>query len=135
MYVTCADSEPQSAFQSSERGGTYVHPRSTVAGFTFRSTTHSTVARFYLIVGSALSVAYEICLSLLLGYGHTSAQVIELGVVNYLWPCLTVLLAIVMNGQKARWMIVPGSMCTLCGIFWVISGDGLEISKIFDRIT
>lgn len=91
--------------------------------------------RAYLIVGSALFVAYEMCLSLSLGYAQNSTQAIELGVVNYLWPCLTVMLAIAMNGQKARWIIVPGSACALFGILWVVSGDGLAVLKIVERVS
>ena len=89
---------------------------------------------FYLIVGSALFVAYEVCLSLALGYASNSNQAIELGVVNYLWPCLTVLLAIVMNGQKARWLIVPGTVLALFGILWVVSGNGLSVDTIIANV-
>lgn len=89
---------------------------------------------FYLIVGTALFVAYEVCLSLALGYASNSNQAIELGVVNYLWPCLTVLLAIVMNGQKARWIIVPGTALALFGIVWVVSGNGLSLSGIVANV-
>ena len=89
---------------------------------------------FYLIVGSALFVAYELCLSLALGYASTRNQAIELGVVNYLWPCLTVLLAIVMNGQKARWLILPGTALALFGIVWVVSGDGLALATLVANV-
>jgi drug/metabolite transporter (DMT)-like permease len=89
---------------------------------------------FYLIVGSALFVAYELCLSLALGYASTRNQAIELGVVNYLWPCLTVLLAIVMNGQKARWLILPGTALALFGIVWVVSGEGLALSTLVANV-
>lgn len=89
---------------------------------------------FYLIVGTALFVAYEVCLSLALGYASNSNQAIELGVVNYLWPCLTVLLAIVMNGQKARWIIVPGTALALFGIVWVVSGNGLSLPAIMANV-
>ena len=89
---------------------------------------------FYLIVGTALFVAYEVCLSLALGYASNSNQAIELGVVNYLWPCLTVLLAIVMNGQKARWIIVPGTVLALFGIVWVVSGNGLSLPAIIANV-
>lgn len=89
---------------------------------------------FYLIVGTALFVAYEVCLSLALGYASNSNQAIELGVVNYLWPCLTVLLAIVMNGQKARWIIVPGTALALFGIVWVVSGNGLSLPAIIANV-
>lgn len=90
---------------------------------------------FYLIAGSALFVAYEVCLSLALGYASNRNQAIELGVVNYLWPCLTVLLAIVMNGQKARWMIVPGTALALFGIVWVVSGDGLSMATVIANVS
>ncbi|MGY2397623.1 aromatic amino acid DMT transporter YddG [Pseudomonas sp. SDO5271_S396] len=88
----------------------------------------------YLILGSALFVAYEVCLSLALGYASNRNQAIELGVVNYLWPCLTVLLAMVMNGQRARWMIVPGTLLALFGILWVVSGDGLSVATILANV-
>ncbi|MGY2374609.1 aromatic amino acid DMT transporter YddG [Pseudomonas sp. SDO524_S393] len=88
----------------------------------------------YLILGSALFVAYEVCLSLALGYASNRNQAIELGVVNYLWPCLTVLLAMVMNGQRARWMIVPGTVLALFGILWVVSGDGLSVATILANV-
>ena len=90
---------------------------------------------FYLIMGSALFVAYEVCLSLALGYASNRNQAIELGVVNYLWPCLTVLLAIVMNGQKARWMIVPGTALALFGILWVVSGNGLSLATVVTHVS
>ena len=90
---------------------------------------------FYLVVGSALFVAYELCLSLALGYASNRNQAIELGVVNYLWPCLTVLLAIVMNGQKARWLILPGTALALFGIVWVVSGDGLALATLVANVS
>ncbi|SQJ23638.1 inner membrane protein YddG [Salmonella enterica subsp. enterica serovar Heidelberg] len=54
----------------------------------------------YLIAGSVLFVSYEICLALSLGYAATRHQAIEVGMVNYLWPSLTILFAILFNGQK-----------------------------------
>lgn len=86
-------------------------------------------SRLYLVVGSALFVAYEICLSLALGFALNSNQAIQVGVVNYLWPSLTVLLAIVMNRQTVRWFIVPGTALALSGIFWVVSTDGLSLQS------
>ncbi|QXI25519.1 aromatic amino acid DMT transporter YddG [Pseudomonas vanderleydeniana] len=88
----------------------------------------------YLILGTALFVAYEVCLSLSLGFAISNTQAIQLGVVNYLWPCMTVLLAIVMNGQRARWIIVPGSILALFGIVWVVSGNSLSLPSIAANI-
>lgn len=93
------------------------------------------VPRVYLFWGSALFVAYEICLSLALGFANDANQAIEVMVLNYLWPCLTVVLAIFMNGQRARWLIVPGSILALSGIVWVISADGLSLSRILANVS
>ncbi|CUI51533.1 Aromatic amino acid exporter YddG [Achromobacter xylosoxidans] len=80
--------------------------------------------RSYLVSGSILFVAYEICLSLSLGFAANRGQAIELGIVNYLWPCFTVVLAILINGQRASAWVVPGIALSLCGIVWVVGGDG-----------
>lgn len=80
--------------------------------------------RLYLILGSLLFVSYEICLSLSLGYANTRLQAIEVGIINYLWPCFTVLMALVFNGQKAKWWLLPGLLLSLFGIGWIMSGEG-----------
>lgn len=80
--------------------------------------------RPYLILGSLLFVSYEICLSLSLGYANTRLQAIEVGMINYLWPCFTVLMALVCNGQKAKWWLLPGLLLSLFGIGWIMSGEG-----------
>ncbi|WP_397449970.1 aromatic amino acid DMT transporter YddG [Pseudomonas sp. NA-150] len=89
----------------------------------------------YLIVGSVLFVSYEICMVISLGFANDRTQAIEISVVNYLWPCLTVLLAMVMNGQRARLIIVPGTAIALFGISWVVSGNGLSVSHILDNLS
>lgn len=80
--------------------------------------------RPYLLLGSLLFVSYEICLSLSLGYANTRLQAIEVGMINYLWPCFTVLMALVFNGQKAKWWLLPGLLLSLFGIGWIMSGEG-----------
>ncbi|MBK5000973.1 drug/metabolite DMT transporter permease [Pseudomonas sp. S31] len=91
-------------------------------------------SRFYLVTGSLLFVTYEICLCLALGFAVSRTQSIQLGVVNYLWPSLTVLLAIFMNRQPARWIIVPGTAIALLGILWVVSTDGVSLASIASNV-
>ena len=54
----------------------------------------------YLIAGSLLFVSYEICLALSLGYAATRSQAIEVGMVNYLWPSLTIVLPFCLTGRN-----------------------------------
>ncbi|WP_127959570.1 aromatic amino acid DMT transporter YddG [Serratia microhaemolytica] len=78
----------------------------------------------YLLLGGALFVLYEICLSLSLGYANNRLQAIELGMINYLWPCFTILLALLFNQQRARWWVVPGLLISLLGVGWIMNGTG-----------
>ncbi len=83
-----------------------------------------TFPRLYLIFGGILFASYEICLALALGYANDRAQAIEIGMVNYLWPSFTILMAVVLNGEKANGWIVPGLLLCLYGIGWIMGGEG-----------
>lgn len=79
--------------------------------------------RPYLLWGSVLFVAYELCLALSIGYAGTARQAIEVGMVNYLWPTFTIVAAILFNGQKSNFLIVPGVLLSVAGICWVLGGE------------
>lgn len=89
----------------------------------------------YLIAGSVLFVSYEICLALSLGNASTRHQAIEVGMVNYLWPSLTIVFAILFNGQKSSLWVVPGLLIALFGVSWVLGGEqGLHVDEIASNI-
>lgn len=89
----------------------------------------------YLIAGSVLFVSYERCLALSLGYASTRHQAIEVGMVNYLWPSLTIVFAILFNGQKSSLWVVPGLLIALFGVSWVLGGEqGLHVDEIVSNI-
>jgi drug/metabolite transporter (DMT)-like permease len=78
----------------------------------------------YLVIGSVLFVCYELCLSLSLGFTHSGRQAIEVGMVNYLWPSMTILLAVIVNRQKTSPLIIPGVVLAIIGIGRVLGGNG-----------
>lgn len=89
----------------------------------------------YLIAGSVLFVSYEICLALSLGYASNRHQAIEVGMVNYLWPSLTIVFAIVFNGQKTNFWVIPGLLISLLGVAWVLGGEqGLHLDEIISNV-
>lgn len=89
------------------------------------------ISRRYLLAGSLLFVSYEMCLALALGLAATRQQAIEVGMVNYLWPSLTILFAILFNGQKSRWPVLPGLLLSAAGVVWVLGGSGgLDIDQM-----
>lgn len=77
----------------------------------------------YLWLGGALFVSYEICLAISIGLAHNRPQALELGMINYLWPSLTIVFAIPFNQQRFRWWLWPGLALAVGGIVWVLKGD------------
>lgn len=93
------------------------------------------MSRRYLLWGSVLFVSYELCLSLSIGYANTGQQAIEVGMVNYLWPTFTMVAAILFNGQRANWLVVPGLLVSLAGIGWVLGGErGVDLAGMLENV-
>lgn len=91
--------------------------------------------RPYLLWGSLLFVAYELCLALSIGYASNARQAIEVGMVNYLWPTFTIVAAILFNGQRTNALIVPGFALSIAGICWVLGGDqGLDAAGMLHNV-
>lgn len=92
--------------------------------------------RQYLIWGSLLFVSYEICLALSIGYTSSGRQAIEVGMINYLWPTLTILASIFFNKQRTSWWIILGIVLSMFGISWVLGGEsGLSLVEMTYNIT
>ena len=87
----------------------------------------------YFWLGGTLFVVYEICLALSLGWASNRAQALELGMINYLWPCLTILMAVLCGQQKASPLLWPGVVLSFAGIVWVMKGDGPWSPEAFLR--
>lgn len=94
-----------------------------------------TFPRRYLVWGSLLFVTYELCLSLSIGYAHTNRQAVEVGMVNYLWPTLTLVFAILFNKQRSTLLVIPGFVLSIVGICWVLGGDqGIDVAEMLKNI-
>ncbi|SFM00187.1 aromatic amino acid DMT transporter YddG [Pelosinus propionicus] len=89
----------------------------------------------YILIGGFLFVAYEISFALAIGYASNGTQAIEVNIINYLWPCLTILFAIIFNKQKSTLLIIPGLTLSLLGVCWVLGGEkGLDLSVMISNI-
>ena len=71
-----------------------------------------------------LFVLYEIALALSLGFASDRNQTLELGMINYLWPSLTLVLATACGLQRFHAGLVPGVLLAMLGIVLVLKGDG-----------
>ncbi|PPE61996.1 aromatic amino acid exporter [Pectobacterium brasiliense] len=82
-----------------------------------------TLPRVYLFAGGTMFVCYEIFLSLSIGLADSRMQAIEIGMINYLWPSLTVFFSLFINQQKSRFLLWPGLALSLGGIVWIMKGE------------
>lgn len=83
-----------------------------------------------LITANLSSITF--CLALYFSDGGT--QTMEVGMVNYLWPTLTIVFAILFNGQKARWWIAPGALLSFCGIYWILGGGHIAVGSFIEHV-
>ena len=91
--------------------------------------------RRYLKYCGVLFVTYEVLLLLAIGLAHTHLQSIELGMINYLWPSLTILFAVPILKQKIGFILVAGMLLSLIGIGTILqSGQDWSIANMVQNV-
>ncbi|MFH1707042.1 MAG: aromatic amino acid DMT transporter YddG [Planctomycetota bacterium] len=79
----------------------------------------------YLYGCGAIFILYTVAYYLAVGSASTDAQIPEILLINYLWPSLTLLLAVPILGQRARWpILVPGLLIALAGVVLAMTQRG-----------
>jgi drug/metabolite transporter (DMT)-like permease len=81
----------------------------------------------YLVGCGALFVGYMLLVFLAIGQAADRQQVLEVGLINYLWPVLTLVLSVMLLGKKANWLLFPGTLIALAGIYLVVT-QGASLS-------
>lgn len=89
----------------------------------------------YLWGCGALFVVYMVSFALAIGLANSRQQTLEIGLINYLWPSLTLLFAVPLLKLQARWWLWPGVLLAFCGVVWVVSGgQGLNTKVLLENI-
>jgi drug/metabolite transporter (DMT)-like permease len=83
--------------------------------------------RTYVLGCGALFVLYTLTLFLALGLAATRRQTIEVGLLNYLWPALTILFSLFILGKRASVGLIPGTLLALLGVCLVLT-QGTSVS-------
>ncbi|MFW2076511.1 aromatic amino acid DMT transporter YddG [Acinetobacter sp. ULE_I010] len=82
------------------------------------------ISRQYLVFATLLFVIYEVCFSYAIALAQTAQQAIEVSVVNYLWPSLTVVMLILFKEIKFNPFVIVGLTISLGGIVVIQMGQG-----------
>ena len=80
-----------------------------------------TTPRTYLFGCGALFVVNNAASFLAVGLAVDRHQALEVALINYLWPALTILLSLVLLGRKANAWLAPGTLLAVLGIFLVLT--------------
>jgi drug/metabolite transporter (DMT)-like permease len=83
--------------------------------------------RNYLIGCGTLFIAYTLFLYLAIGLAADRQQVLEIGLLNYLWPALTLLLSVALLRKAATLLLFPGTVLAVLGVILVLT-HGADVS-------
>ncbi|KZN61996.1 hypothetical protein N473_20860 [Pseudoalteromonas luteoviolacea CPMOR-1] len=89
----------------------------------------------YVVFGGTLFVAYELCLSLSLGFANSREQSAQVLIVNYLWPLFTILGALISKSTHAKsLLLLPGCILAFVGVCLVVSGSSNLLEGILSNV-
>lgn len=81
----------------------------------------------YVAGCGVLFVSYMLLLFLAVGLAKGRQQVLEVGLLNYLWPALTILLSVVLLKKRASLLLLPATLFALSGVILVLT-QGTHVS-------
>ena len=84
-------------------------------------------SRLYLFGCGVIFVFYMLAIYLAVGLARDRQQVLEVGLINYLWPVFTLLFSVFLLGKNARFSLIPGMILGFVGAFLVLT-QGNSIS-------
>lgn len=77
--------------------------------------------RAYWLACGPLFVTYMVSLYLAIGLAPDADRVVQVGMINYLWPGLTLLFSWPLLGQRPSWRIAPGILLATSGVLVALS--------------
>jgi len=78
----------------------------------------------YLFGCGLLFVLYMVSLYLALERAAGRSEAIVVGLLNYLWPALTLLFSLFILGYRSRWGLGPGTLLALAGVYLAMTQGG-----------
>lgn len=85
--------------------------------------------RSYIFGCGSLFIFYTAAVYLAVGLAGDREQLLEIALVNYLWPSLTVLGSVLLLGNTANRWLLPGTGLALVGVFLVMT-QGAHVSWV-----
>jgi drug/metabolite transporter (DMT)-like permease len=101
----------------------------------FRFPNLKLISKKYLILATTLFIVYELCFSFAIAYSKTSQQAIEVSIVNYLWPSLTIVAFVIFKELKFNLLILFGLFISISGIIYIQAGnDSFSVQSVLNNL-
>lgn len=101
----------------------------------FRFPNLKLISKKYLFLATTLFIVYELCFSFAIAYSKTSQQAIEVSIVNYLWPSLTILAFVIFKELKFNLLILFGLLISISGIIYIQAGnDSFSFQSVLNNL-
>lgn len=101
----------------------------------FRIPNLKQIPRKYLFGATALFVVYEICFSYAIALAQNAQQAIEISLVNYLWPSMTILMLILFKELNFNKWVILGLGISLAGVFYIQTGNGaIDLATVISHM-
>jgi len=88
----------------------------------------------YLVGCGALFVIYIVSFYLALGLAENRTQVLSVGLINYLWPALSLVFSIPLLNRRARPLLPVGIVLAVAGTWLATTGTNPPESSYFEEI-
>lgn len=89
----------------------------------------------YLVICGGLFITYIVTVQTGIGFARDRQQAVEVVLMNYLWPGLTMALSVPIQGRRARWWLIPGVLLGLVGAaLGVASGRGISGWQMLENL-
>ena len=85
----------------------------------------------YLIGCGILFIFYMVCLYLAVGLAFSREQVIEVSIINYLWPGLTLIFSLPILHKKGKIILIPGIVIAFAGFYLATVNSGMFSWEVF----
>ncbi|GGI58929.1 membrane protein [Acinetobacter vivianii] len=101
----------------------------------FRFPNLKLISKKYLVLATTLFIVYELCFSFAIAYSKTSQQAIEVSIVNYLWPSLTIVAFVIFKELKFNLLILLGLLISISGIIYIQAGnDSFSVQSVMNNL-
>ena len=93
--------------------------------------TYRAMPKLYLLGCGGLFAAYIVLLYISVGTAATRTQVLAVGLINYLWPGLSLVFSIPILGGRAKPLLPVGIVLALAGVWLATTGTEVTMADLF----